>query len=282
LKLQGAAISTGEFKEKKGLTGADIAKFAGLVAIIVAIVVLTIVFWPRVADYASEKGVEGIIADVRASGPLGVLILFGLQVAQVVFAVIPGEATQIAAGMLYGPLFGPLVVLAGALFSTVMIYYLVHFLGYPFVNKALPKNAMEKFHFIGETQARKLDVIVFLLFLTPGLPKDVFTYILPLTRIKPSRFFLLTTVGRAPGVFVSAYLGETALSGDWVLIAVVVLVVLAVLGAFVLFRKRVMKLLHRISGAGEGAEPQQAGAGAEGDKGRPQEGDTEKREDDEH
>ena len=43
------------------------------------------------------------IDSVRNAGPMGFLILLALQFLQIVVAFIPGEATQMAAGMLYGP-----------------------------------------------------------------------------------------------------------------------------------------------------------------------------------
>ena len=58
---------------------------------------------------------------------------------------------------------------------------LVHKLGAPFVQAMVPEKYMGKFR-EWET-SEKFNVIVFILFLIPGLPKDVFTYITPLTHM---------------------------------------------------------------------------------------------------
>ena len=52
-----------------------------------------------------------------------------------VVAFIPGEVTQMAAGLLYGPWIGALVILAGCVLSSAFVYVVVKRLGSPFVQK---------------------------------------------------------------------------------------------------------------------------------------------------
>ena len=59
--------------------------------------------------------------------------------------------------------------------------------------------------------SEKLDVMVFVLFLIPGLPKDVFTYLVPLTNMSMRNFVVLANIGRIPGVLIST-LAPTSLS----------------------------------------------------------------------
>ena len=47
-------------------------------------------------------------------------MLLGLQFLQVVVAFIPGEVVQVAAGMLYGPWLGSLIILFGCVISSVL------------------------------------------------------------------------------------------------------------------------------------------------------------------
>ena len=80
----------------------------------------------------------------------------------------------------------------------------------------------------------------FILFLIPGLPKDVFTYIFGLTDMKLGTFLLLSTLGRTPGVFVSSFAASSIMEGDFTTSAIMfgTLAVLAALG--VIFRDRIM------------------------------------------
>ncbi|MEG2368469.1 MAG: hypothetical protein RSB16_01415, partial [Raoultibacter sp.] len=103
------------------ITKADIFKFIGLLVFFVIMAATCYLMWPMVADIFEPGGVDRVIADVRAAGPLGVLILLALQFLQIVVAFIPGEVTQVAAGILYGPWWGMLIILFGCLLSSGFI-----------------------------------------------------------------------------------------------------------------------------------------------------------------
>lgn len=154
---------------------ADIFKFVGLIAFFAIMVLIVVMLWPYFHELFEPGGLDRIINDVRGAGPVGFLILLGLQFLQIVVAFIPGEVVQIAAGLLYGPWIGALVILAGCVISSAFIFALVRKLGAPFVQSMVPVQYLEKFRKFEKTG--KLNIIVFILFLIPGLPKDVFTYL---------------------------------------------------------------------------------------------------------
>ena len=160
---------------------ATLFKFLGLIAFFLIMLVIIVAAWPYIADVFTEGGVQRLVDRVRNAGPAGVLILLGMQFLQVVVAFIPGEVVQLAAGLMYGPLWGTIIILFGCVISSSVIYQLVHRLGAPFVQGMVSTEHLEKFRTFEETG--KLDLIVFVLFLIPGLPKDVFTYVVPLTGI---------------------------------------------------------------------------------------------------
>ena len=149
-----------------------------------------------------------------------------------------GEVVQVAAGMLYGPLGGTVVVLVGAAIASAIVFQLVHALGAPFVRAMVSDSFLEKFRAF--EKSGKLNVIVFILFLIPGLPKDVFTYIVGLTDMKLGTFLALSILGRTPGVFVSSFAASSIMEGEYLTSAIVfgVLAVLAALG--VVFRDKIM------------------------------------------
>ena len=219
----------------------DAIKFAGLVAFILAGLVVVAVLWPYLADVFTEGGVERLVAHVQGAGWAGVAMLEGVQLLQVVIAFLPGEVVQLAAGLMYGPWIGSLLVLVGAMVGSTIIYVLVHKLGAPFVQGMVPTKHLEKFRRFEESG--KLDVVVFVLFLCPAMPKDVFTYLVPLTNMKFSRFITLTSIGRIPGIVASAYAASGFANGEIVGPAVVMglLVVLAVLA--VVFSERILNAL---------------------------------------
>lgn len=224
---------------------ADIFKFVGLIAFFAIMVLIVVMLWPYFHELFEPGGLDRIINDVRGAGPVGFLILLGLQFLQIVVAFIPGEVVQIAAGLLYGPWIGALVILAGCVFSSAFIFALVHKLGAPFVQSMVPVQYLEKFRKFEKTG--KLNIIVFILFLIPGLPKDVFTYLVPLTDMRMRTFLLLSNVGRIPGIVVSTYAADGLADGRLMESAIIfaVAAVIAVLG--IVFRERIMKMLEKHS-----------------------------------
>ena len=88
---------------------------------------------------------------------------------------------------------------------------MVHWLGAPFVRDMVPGKYLGKFRSFEESG--KFNTIVFLLFLIPGLPKDVFTYITPLSDMKLPTFLLITNLARVPGIFVSTYAANGLIEG---------------------------------------------------------------------
>ena len=222
---------------------ATLFRFVGLIAFLAIMVVIVIAVWPYVADVFSEGGVERLVDRVRNAGPVGVLILLGMQFLQVVVAFIPGEVVQLAAGLMYGPLAGSVIILVGCIISSSIIFQLVHRLGAPFVQGMVSTEHLEKFRHFEATG--KLDVIVFILFLIPGLPKDVFTYLVPLTDMEYKKFIVLTTVGRIPGVVASTYTASGLANGQIVgpVVVAVIVAIVAVVG--VLFRDRIMEALGK-------------------------------------
>ena len=228
---------------------ATIFKFAGLVVFLVLMAVIIVLAWPYLADIFSEGGVDRLVERVRNAGPAGVFILLGMQFLQIIVAFIPGEVVQLAAGLMYGPWLGALIVLVGCVFSSAIIYKLVHALGAPFVQGMVSTEHLAKFNQFEESG--KLDIIVFILFLIPAMPKDVFTYLVPLTKMEMGKFLLLTTVGRIPGVVASTAAASGFANGYYlesiVLIAFVGL--LAVLA--IVFRERILGLFGRHSASAQ-------------------------------
>ena len=223
---------------KREFAASDLIKLIGLIAFFAVLFLIVVLAWPTIHGIFEEGGLELLIQRMHDAGPLGVLILLGLQLLQVIVAFIPGEVVQVAAGMLYGPIGGTLVILLGVVIASSVVFQLVHVLGAPFVRSMVSDASLEKFRSF--EKSGKLNVIVFILFLIPGLPKDVFTYIVRLTDMKLGTFLLLSTLGRTPGVFVSSFAASSIMEGDFTTSAIMfgTLAVLAALG--VIFRDRIM------------------------------------------
>lgn len=226
---------------KKEIPASDIFKIVGLVGFFALMAVTMYFLWPYVKEIFEPGGTQNLIARIREAGIAGGLVLFGVQLLQVIVAFIPGEVTAVVAGMLYGPWLGGLLIILGGAVASAIVYWVVHLLGAPFVQDLVPKKFLAKF----EEYERngKFSIIVFVLFLIPGLPKDVFTYIVGLTDMKCSTFVLLSTIARAPGVFVTTYAASGFATGDYMESIIIFAVFAAIAVVGLIFRDRIMEAI---------------------------------------
>ena len=127
--------------------------------------------------------------------------------------------------------------------SSAFIFMLVHKLGAPFVQSMVPVKYLDKFRRF--EHSGKLNVVVFILFLIPGLPKDVFTYLVPLTNMRMRTFLALANVGRIPGIVVSTYAADGLIDGR-IMESVIIFAVAAVIAvAGIVLREPLMKLIEK-------------------------------------
>lgn len=230
----------------RSMDSADIFKFAGLIAFFAIMVVIMVLVWPYIGDLFEPGGLERMLHDIRGAGAVGFLLVLAIQFLQIVVAFIPGEVVQVAAGMIYGPWLGALIIWLGCVLSSAFIFLLVSKLGAPFVRAMVPAKYMDKFEAF--EQSGKLTTIVFILFLIPGMPKDVFTYLVPLTSMPFKTFLIASNVARIPGIIVSTYAASGLVEGRIGESIVIFLVAAVVAVLAIVFYDRIMKALEKHAG----------------------------------
>lgn len=224
------------------MTRGDIFKFGGLIAFFALMVIVVILIWPYIHEVFEPGGLSRVIDDVRNAGPLGFLILLAMQFMQIVVAFIPGEVVQMAAGMMYGPWLGAAVILLGCIISSAFVFAVVHRQGAPFVRDMVPTKYLDKFNAFEESG--KLSIVVFILFLIPAMPKDTFTYLVPLTNMRMRDFLVLSNVGRIPGIVISTYAANGLVDGNITQSIIIFAVVAVIAIVAIVFRDKIMNLFH--------------------------------------
>ena len=228
------------------MTRGDIFRFGGLIAFLALMVVIMVLLWPYIHEVFEPGGLSRVIDDVRNAGPLGFLILLAMQFMQIVVAFIPGEVVQMAAGMMYGPWLGAAVILLGCIISSAFVFVVVHRLGAPFVQDMVPTKYLDKFRAFEESG--KLSIVVFILFLIPAMPKDTFTYLVPLTNMRMRDFLILSNVGRIPGIVISTYAANGLVDGNITQSLIIFAVVAVIAIVAIIFRDKIMNLFHHDKG----------------------------------
>ncbi|HSL92387.1 MAG TPA: TVP38/TMEM64 family protein [Candidatus Limnocylindrales bacterium] len=119
-----------------------------------------------------------------------------LQAVQVVAAPIPGEATGLLGGYLYGPFLGVLLSTIGLTLGSYTAFALSRYFGRPLTDRFVDRATMERFDYLLH---HKGAFLVFLLFLLPGFPKDYLCYILGLGHLATLEFLTIMASGRLLG-----------------------------------------------------------------------------------
>lgn len=149
---------------------------------------------------------------IMSYGKYSILVFFLIQIIQVVVFFIPGEIVQIAGGYVFGTSKGCIISLAGITAGSIIVYLLSNKFGKPFVRKIVSENKFQVIEKILEAGSKKS--VIFLLYLLPGLPKDIFGYICGVSYIPLKDFAIYSTIGRIPGVYISAYFGSKIFGGN--------------------------------------------------------------------
>lgn len=203
-------------KKEKRLNKSLTVKLITLIVFVVLAVCCTIWLYPYIAQLNDPAVREQYKQEINNLGWEGFLIMLGIQILQVVFAVIPGEPVEIIAGLLYGGIGGLLLCLIGVFIGTVIIFYLVKLFGKPLVDCFVSPERFEKMKFLHDE--RRVEWLTLILFLIPGTPKDLLTYIAPLTPINAKRFFIISTVGRLPAVLTATFAGAAIYEGNYLFV----------------------------------------------------------------
>jgi uncharacterized membrane protein YdjX (TVP38/TMEM64 family) len=222
-----------------------------IAAFIGAIAYLGIRFGPEITALAREP--ESLGKLLNSYGWKGVLVFIGIQILQVVVAAIPGEFVQIAGGYIYGTWLGTLYSLTGIVLGSVLVFFIARLLGYPVIRLFVSSKQLEKYSFM--INSKKTDAAMFVLFLIPGIPKDVLTYIVGITPVRPLKFFVIITIGRFPALLASSYIGSSTEKGNYVIVILLSAAAIILFAAGILLKDKIINIVHKITG--NDSEPEQ-------------------------
>ncbi len=188
-----------------------------LAIFVIAVIIAAIIYvFPVVKNLSTTEGQQEFKNKIGNLGFLGIAALFGLQVAQIFLFIIPGEPIEVLAGVCYGTIGGFFFILISSAIICTMIIFLVRMLGRKFVYEFCSKDKIEK---IEKSEIfknpKKIEIIMLILFLLPGTPKDLLVYIAALLPINPIKFIIISTIARIPSILSSTMVGQNILAGNW-------------------------------------------------------------------
>ena len=193
---------------------------------------------------------EWIRAAVESFGWAAPLVFIGIQIAQVIAAPVPGEATGFIGGYLFGTLAGFIYSTIGLSIGSLINFGIGRLLGERFVRRLV---SQERFRRMDRLVNRQGLIALFVMFAVPGFPKDYLSLALGLSTLPVKLFALMTCVGRMPGTLMLSLQGAALYDRSYGLLAVVagaslVLILLAYRYREALYRW--VEKMHAPRGAG--------------------------------
>ena len=159
---------------------------------------------------------------------LGVIAMILICAIQVIVALVPGELVEIAAGYVFGAWLGSLICFIGIMLGSVIVIFLTRKIGRRFIEALCPREKLESLPVLNDPKKR--DSLTAILFLIPGTPKDLLTYIIALTEMSIPTYVLLTAV-RFPSIIIST-IGGDALINKNLTKAIWIFIIAALISAF--------------------------------------------------
>ncbi|MHC1785903.1 MAG: TVP38/TMEM64 family protein [Christensenellales bacterium] len=162
---------------------------------------------------------------LQAQGFLKYFIMCGLMIVQILIAVIPGGPIEVAAGYAFGPWLGTVICVAGSALGAALVFFLARRYGLRLVRVFVSQKKLDSFAFLQDE--KKLKLSIFILFLVPGVPKDILTYVAGITPIGMGAFIWLSTAARFPSILLSAMGGHSLGEENYRMAVIIVAVGLA-------------------------------------------------------
>lgn len=143
---------------------------------------------------------------VSQNSVLSPLFFIGITILQVLLAFIPGEPFEIAAGYAFGAIEGTLLCIIASTLGSMLVFFLVKRFGIKLVQVFFSKEKIHSLKFL--KQSKKRDILFLIIFMIPGTPKDLLSYVAGLTNINYFTWFIICLFGRIPSIITSTIGGN--------------------------------------------------------------------------
>jgi uncharacterized membrane protein YdjX (TVP38/TMEM64 family) len=224
--------------------------------IVVLATALTWVIWLVATDAPIVHFIVRLYRDnaflketVAAWGWAAPLIFIGIQALQVIVSPIPGEITGPVGGALFGTFWGVVYSTIGLTLGTLVCFALGRLYGEPLVRPWLSEHSWNRMNFILEAEGV---ILCFILYLLPGFPKDIVSYLFGLSPIPFWPFAIVSTLGRLPGTIISSYVGAHVAEHQYIYALLMLAVVVALSLPLYYYRQRIVGYVGSLRPRGPG------------------------------
>ena len=178
---------------------------------------------------------------VAAWGWAAPVVFMAIQALQVIISPIPGEITGPVGGALFGTLWGVIYSTIGLTLGTLFCFWVGRRWGEPLVRPWLSEHNWNRMSFILEAEGA---IICFVLYLIPGFPKDIISYLFGISPMPFWVFAVVSTVGRLPGTWISSYFGAHVAEQQYIYAIAFIAIVTAAGLPLYYYRDRIIRRFH--------------------------------------
>ena len=159
-----------------------------------ALIMLAVTFLAGKPIVSAVSDPESFRIRIKEYGWAGRLIFLIMVFVQTVIAFIPGEPLEIAAGYAFGAIEGTLLCIAGQAAGSICVFLFVKRYGVKLVRVFVSEEKIASMRFL--KNEKRLNAVVFFVFLLPGTPKDALCYFVGLTPMRLGVWMLISSVAR--------------------------------------------------------------------------------------
>jgi uncharacterized membrane protein YdjX (TVP38/TMEM64 family) len=200
--------------------------------ILAGLTVVTVLWGPFLWDLLTDQ--ERFKAWIESYGAYAALVFVATQFVQVMIFFIPGEVTQFAGGYIFGTWLGLLLSYLGIMLGSLMAFSIARLFEHGATDLLVDRKTVRQFDRL--VYGKSGFWPMFILFLIPGIPKDLLCYIAGLTPMHVVTFLVISTIGRFPGVLLSSLFGDSLAERDWTAVGLSTGITLGLLGIVYLLR----------------------------------------------
>jgi uncharacterized membrane protein YdjX (TVP38/TMEM64 family) len=225
-------------KRKKNIkTVVSLLKLLILFGIVIGLPIYVYFAYPELIDrFKSLQEINKMLIQYKTAS---IFIYIGLQIFQIVISVLPGQALQFAAGYAYHFWFGLLYSIIGISIGTIITFYLARLLGKDALYVIFGEERFARF--VHTLHTKRSYIVLFVIFLIPGIPKDLFTYAAGVSEIRIVPFLLLSLIGRTPAMIGSIMMGNMFYNGSYIGLIILGVIAVILFVAGLLKRDKLMK-----------------------------------------
>ncbi|SHJ19313.1 TVP38/TMEM64 family protein [Parasporobacterium paucivorans] len=182
----------------------DIIKYTLILLTLIGIGVLLFKFSPWIIQEIKHPG--ALRTFVQSYGGFGFVVFILLQTLNVMTVFIPADVIlNLLGGYVYGAPMVFLLSMIGIMFGAICAFRISRLLGSDLIKRFVSQDRIN--HISNMLNSKNGFIGMLIVYLIPGIPKDLMMYVAGFMPVKASRLFVVYFISRIPATLIEASIG---------------------------------------------------------------------------